>query len=120
VIAWVIGLSAGPAAELFVRRRRASAVEAWQRLRVGDRIRPVGFPPEWDQPGYHLPAETAELWRLLVTRRRSLRVYEVNAWGAPWVRCRIRAVDGGWEHHFLAVTHGGWERVKARRTGRCT
>jgi hypothetical protein len=95
-------------------------VEAWQRLRVGDRIRPVGFPPEWDQPGYHLPAETAELWRLLVTRRRSLRVYEVNAWGAPWVRCRIRAVDGGWEHHFLAVTHGGWERVKARRTGRCT
>ncbi len=84
---------------------------AWQELRVGDRLRPVAAPPEWQQPGYLLPAETAELWRVLVARRRPLRVYEVDACGAPRVKCRIRTDTGGWEYHFLAITHGGWVRV---------
>ncbi len=92
-------------------------MEAWQELRIGDRVRPVGFPPEWGQPGYHLPADTADLWRLLVARRRPLRVYEVDAWGAPWVRCRVRTPAGGWEHHFLAVTQGGWVRVADAEPG---
>jgi hypothetical protein len=97
-------------------------VEAWQGLRVGHRVRPVGWPAEWDRPGYHLPAETADLWRLLVARRRPLRVYEVDDWGAPWVRCRVPKPGGGWEHHFLAITdEGGWVRVQPRRrTKRCT
>jgi hypothetical protein len=86
-------------------------VEAWQELRVGDRIRPVTGPPEWGQPGYRLPPETAALWQLLVARRRPLRVYEVDEWGAPWVRCRVRRPDGGWDGHYLAITHSGW--VKA-------
>jgi hypothetical protein len=86
-------------------------VEAWQELRVGDRVRPVAVPPEWQQPGYQLPADTAALWRLLIARRRALRVYEVDPWGAPWVRCRVRTRGGGREHHFLAIRHGGWVRV---------
>lgn len=96
-------------------------MDAWHELRVGDRIRLVEEPPEWKRPGYHLPAETRALWRLLVARRRPLRVYEVDAWGAPWVRCRLSKPDGGWVYHFLAITHGGWVRVwPRRRTGRCT
>jgi hypothetical protein len=53
-------------------------------------------------------------------RRYSLRVYEVDKWGAPWVRCRVRKADGGWEHHGLAMVEGGWVQVKRRRTKRCT
>jgi len=89
-------------------------VEPWQSLRVGDRIRLVADPTEWQRPGYYLPAETAELWRQLVARRRPLRVYEVDELGAPWVRCRVRLADGTWEHHFLAITHDGWVRVASR------
>jgi hypothetical protein len=88
-------------------------VEAWQDLRVGDRIRLVGEPPEWLRPGYHVPPETRELWLLLVARRRPLRVYEVDEWGAPWVRCRVRKA-GRWEHHYLAIVEGGWVRVRPR------
>ena len=90
---------------------------AWQELRVGDRLRPVTAPPEWQQSGYHLPADTAELWRVLVARRRPLRVYEVDARGVPWVQCRVLSNNGGWEHHFLAITHGGWVRVANARPG---
>jgi hypothetical protein len=60
------------------------------------------------------------LWLLLIARCRSLRVYEVDEWGAPWVRCRVRQADGGWEHHHLAFVEGGWVRVKPGRTKRYT
>src|SRR5437763_16962149 len=69
---------------------------------LGDRIRLVAEPPEWQRPGYHLPSCTRRLWLLLIARRRSLRVCEVDEWGAPWLCCRFRKRDGGWEHHYLA------------------
>jgi hypothetical protein len=91
--------------------------EAWQDLRVGDRIRLVAEPPEWrQQPGYQLPPCTRRLWRLLIARRRPLRIYEVDEWGVPWARCRVRG-RGGWEHHYLAIVEGGWVRVRPRRPG---
>jgi hypothetical protein len=95
-------------------------VSAWQELRVGDRIRLVAEPPEWQRPGYQLPSCTRRLWLLLIARRRSLRVCEVDEWGAPWVRCRFRKRGGGWEHHYLAIVEAGWVRVKPRKTRRGT
>jgi hypothetical protein len=61
-------------------------VATWQSLRVGDRIRPVSIPSEWLQRGYQLPVETMELWTLLISRRRPIRIFEVDEWGSPWVR----------------------------------
>jgi hypothetical protein len=51
-----------------------------------------------------------------MARRRSLRVYKVDEWGARWVRCQVRKADGGWEHHHLGIVEGGWVPVKPRRT----
>ena len=96
----------------------ARVAEAQQELRVGDRIRLVAEPPEWQRLGYHLPPCTRRLWLLLIARRRSLRVCEVDEWGSPWVRCRVRKPGGGWEDHYLAIVEGGWVRVKPRRTSR--
>lgn len=94
--------------------------ETWRALKVDDRIRLVHLPPEWDRPGYHLPSGTRRLVRRLITCGRSLRVSEVDEWGAPWVECRFRRPGGGWEYHSLAITEGGWVRVQSRRTRRCT
>jgi hypothetical protein len=88
--------------------------EPWQQLKVGDRIRFVEEPPEWRRPDYHLPPGTRRLVRGLIARRRPLRIYEVDEWGAPWIRCRFRRTNGEWEHHFLAITEGGWVRVRSR------
>jgi hypothetical protein len=86
--------------------------ESWQNLRVGDRIRIVRLPSDWEQPGYHVPPCTRRLYHLLIERRRPLRVYAVDEDGLPWVRCRFRR--GGWEHHFLAVNDDSWVRVRSR------
>lgn len=88
--------------------------EAWQQLRVGDRIRLIAEPPEWRRPGYHVPACTRRLVRRLIARGRPLRIREVDEWGAPWIQCRFRRPGEGWEHHFLAITEGGWVRVRGR------
>jgi hypothetical protein len=89
--------------------------EPWRQLRVGDRIRLVSWPPEWEQPGFHVPACTRRLVRRLIARRRPLRVYRIDECGTPWIQCRLRNKRGGWDHHFLSITQGGWVRVKPRR-----
>ena len=76
-------------------------------LRVGDRIRLVAFPTEWDQPGYRAPRSTRKVYRRLIERRRPLRVYQVDEWGMPWVACRFRDPRGNWEYHWLAIDGDG-------------
>ena len=95
---------------------RPSVTESWQTLRVGDRIRLVRMPSEFARPGYQLHRSTRQLYKRLIERARSLRVYEIDEWGLPNIACRFRQPDGMWVHHFLAINHDGWVRVK-RRTG---
>src|SRR5437660_427372 len=94
-------------------RSGAWMIDGWRTLRVGDRIRMVRFPTEWEQPGYHVPLCTRRLYRALIDRRRSVRVYEIK-WGMPWIRCRLPRRGGGWEHHFLAIIDDSWVRVRSR------
>src|SRR5262245_44582571 len=89
--------------------------ETWQGLRIGDRIRLVSMPLEWDRPDYRVPPCTRRLMRRLIARKRALRICEVDDWGAPWVHCRIRRPDNRWAHHWLTITQGGWVRVRHRK-----
>lgn len=89
--------------------------EAWRSLRVGDEIKIVRLPSYADTPGISFPRETRLLYQKLIARRRSSRIWEVDAWGAPWIRCRFRRKNGDWEHHYLAVCDDSWVRVKKRR-----
>src|SRR3954467_7559892 len=92
--------------------------EAWENLRIGDRIRFVRLPTEGEQPGYFVCSCTRRLYQRLIARRRSVRVYAVDRGGLPWIRCRFRLRKGGWEHHYLAVNDDSWVRVQPRAGGR--
>lgn len=84
--------------------------EAWRDLRVGDRIRLVAMPGEFAQPGYQLFPYTRRVYERLIARSRPVRVYHVDDWGLPWVRCRFRRRDGSWDDHSLGFNHDGWVR----------
>jgi hypothetical protein len=88
--------------------------ESWRELRVGDRVRIVQLPSYANLPGRTFHSETRELYERLIARRRSLRIYEVDADGLPWINCRFKLDDGTWEHHYLALNDDSWERVKPR------
>lgn len=88
--------------------------EAWRELRVGDRVRVVRMPSDWDAPGYFVPTCTRRLYRRLIGRRRSVRVYKIDESGVPWIACRFQKNDGSWEYHLLAMNDDSWIRVRSR------
>jgi hypothetical protein len=86
--------------------------EPWEDLRVGDRIRIVRMPSFADTPGAAFFPETRRLPKKLIARRRPVRVFQLDEYGLPWIRCRFRLRNGSWEHHWLAVNDDSWVRVK--------
>jgi hypothetical protein len=84
-------------------------------LKLGDRIRIVRLPPEWQNAGYRVPRSTRSVYRKLIERQRPLVVSEIDERGLPWIWCRFRSRRGGLEHHALVVDDGCWVHVKTRR-----
>ena len=89
--------------------------QSWRSLRVGERVRLLGMPPEFSQPGYYLHSDTRRVYRLLVKRGRSLRVRRIDEYGAPWAECRFRKRNGSVDRHWLAFTHDGWIKVQRKK-----
>lgn len=92
----------------------ANMSEAWRKLRVGDRIRIVKLPSGIDAPGYCFPAMTRRLYKQLIARKRSVRVYEIFD-GLPWISCRFPLKNGRWSYHALAVNDDSWVLVRHRK-----
>jgi hypothetical protein len=84
-------------------------------LKVGDRIRIIGVPGEGD-PSYKLLTETKRVFKKLVARARSVRIFQIDEYGSPWYACRFKMKNGQWEHHWLAVydREDNWVLVKPR------
>jgi hypothetical protein len=98
-----------------VHSESARMNESWRDLRVGDRIRIIRLPTEWNQRGYRVPPCTRRLYTRLIQRRRPVRVYKIDDWGLPWIACRFRRKNGSWDHHFLAVNDDSWVMVRNRQ-----
>ena len=90
----------------------------WRNLRVGDRIRIVRMPSDFSKPGYYVHPSTRRLYKKLIARRRSVRVYEIDEYGGPWISCRFRDRNGDWEYHALCVDDDSWVRVKQHSKNR--
>lgn len=89
--------------------------ETWRDLRVGDRVRIVRLPSDWNRPDWHVDLSTRQLYRKLIARKRSVRVYRVDELGQPWIQGRRRLRVGGWMYWSLAIADDSWVRVKARK-----
>jgi len=87
---------------------------SWHTLRIGDRIRIICFPGDWNRPRYYVPSCTRRLYKRLIERRRSVRVYKIDDQGIPWINCKFRRKNGTWEYHYLAINDDIWIRVKRR------
>jgi hypothetical protein len=92
--------------------------ESWRQLRVGDRIRIIRMPYDAVTPGYAFLPETRRLYKKLIARGRSVRIFQIDEYGHPWIRCRFQKRNGSWEHHWLAVNDDSWERVRNRQIRR--
>ncbi len=86
-----------------------------KKLQVGDRVRFVELPEEWQDPQYTVLPESVEFMEAMIARSWPSRVYEVDEFGTPWIAARLRK-DGEIEHHTWGILEQtGW-RVVRRRT----
>ena len=72
------------------------------KLQVGDRVRFVDLPEEWQDPQYTVLPESVEFMEAMIARSWPSRVYEVDEFGTPWVAVRLRK-DGEIEHHTWGI-----------------
>lgn len=86
----------------------------WKRLKIGDRVRLVHMPTEFLQPGYSVHSSALRAYRRVIARGRPHRVFQIDAWGVPWIQLRFKMTDGKWEHYELAVNHDGLVLVRSR------
>lgn len=93
---------------------RAGSREAWRTLRVGERIRFVRVPAEFDRPGYVVARDTRRLFEHLVRRGRSHRIAWIDAWGLPYIDLRFRRVRGRRINESLGIHEACWVRVRPR------
>ena len=84
-------------------------------LAVGDRVRFVSLPEEWERPGYYVHPESVEFMKTLIARKRSSRVCRIDEHGIPWIDARTRDEDGkiGW-HSWSIFESTGWVRAQRR------
>ena len=90
------------------------AIPGWKKLRVGDRIRFVRLPTFNGESGPGLHAETRHLYEKLIARGRPSRVFQIDEYRLPWIRCQFRRKNGRIEYHWLAVNDDSWVKVKSR------
>ena len=58
--------------------------------------------------------DTLRAYGHVIARRRPQRVFQIDAWGVPWIKFRFGMKNGKWEHHWLAVNHDGLVLLRSR------
>jgi hypothetical protein len=81
--------------------------DLWQSLKVGDRVRIVRRPHNYDQ--LHPDARAA--YDRFVSEGLVLKVTEVDEFGLPWVGHEWKLPGGGFEGHSLAINDDSGDRV---------
>jgi hypothetical protein len=84
-------------------------------LKVGDRVRFIGIPEAWMEPGFFVSKESRAFMKVLIARRGSSRINSIDEFGYPWITARVRHRNGTLEHHAWMITETtGWLRVRRR------
>lgn len=84
-------------------------------LKIGDRVRFVSIPDGWSEPGFFVSKESRDFMNLLIARRGSSRIDEIDEFGYPWITARVRNRDGTIHHHSWMITDTtGWTLVRKR------
>ena len=85
-----------------------------RKLKVGDKVKFVALPDEWDAPGHHVCPETIDFMKAMMARAWPSRVYRIDEDGYPWIQARLRDCDGIVHHEWGIHESTGWRRVRKR------
>jgi hypothetical protein len=83
-------------------------------LKVGDRVRFISLPQEWDDPKYQVQPCSVRFMKELVARTWPSRVFRIDDVGTPWIRARFTTGPVKGYHEWGIMEHTGWRKVTVR------
>jgi hypothetical protein len=90
-----------------------------KRLKVGDRVRFIALPEEWQIPNRCIPRDSITFMRRMIRRRYPSRVARISDEGYPWIDAQMVQRGKKHYHSWLITESTGWRLVRRRSTGRC-
>ncbi len=85
-----------------------------KKLKVGDRIRFVSLPDEWQDPAFTVHEDNIEFMKTMIRRRWPSRVCRIDEWGTPWIDARIRNEGESVCHSWGISEETGWRLAHKR------
>ena len=85
-----------------------------KKLKVGDRVKFVALPDEWDAPRYSTPDEDVAFMKAMIARTWPSRVCRIDESGFPWIEARMRNRSRIVYHGWGIYENTGWRLVRKR------
>ncbi len=85
-----------------------------KKLKVGDEVRFVALPDEWNAPGNYCHPETMAFMKAMIARRWPSRVCRIDEDGYPWIEARMRSGARIMHHGWMIYESSGWRLVRKR------
>lgn len=87
-----------------------------KKLKVGDRVKFVAMPDEWEDPRYTVLPDSIAFMKTMIARTWPSRVSRIDEFGTPWICARIRK-DGRLEYHSWGIYEKtGWRVVRGHQS----
>ncbi len=85
-----------------------------KKLKIGDRVKFVVLPDEWDAPGCSINDEDVTFMQAMIARKGASRVFRIDEEGFPWIKARIKNLCGIEHHDWGIFEQTGWRLVRKR------
>jgi len=86
-----------------------------KKLNVGDKVKFVALPDEWNAPGCDVDPESVAFMQAMIARNGPSRVCRIDDGGYPWIHARMREGDETVVHEWMIHETTGWRLVRKRR-----
>jgi hypothetical protein len=96
---------------LRVARINNNDMPAPKTLRVGDKIRFIKRPDEWERPDYYVHTDDRLFMDKLIKRGYPARIFMIDEYGTPWVRVRLQVRNASEHHTWAIMEKTGWVLV---------
>jgi hypothetical protein len=84
------------------------------KLKVGDKVKFVAVPDEWNAPGRHVHPDSVAFMKAMIGRTWPSRVWRIHEDGYPWIQARMRDGDRIVHHEWGIYESTGWRLVRKR------
>ena len=83
-------------------------------LKIGDKIKFIHRPAEWNNHKFHTDKEDKKFMDILISRGYWQRISEIDEYGKPWIHVRIKNKNRIEHHTWAIMEKTGWVKYNKK------